>query len=263
MKELSRGEIINMIRKKEKINALLKGGFVEIKITNYAPVIGLAMHAGERITREYADLLKFNPGEAELQVETYTDFYISGLPIQIIVRDNKAIYDLEMPKVEALRTENYKGSLKEYQKKKLMSYYDDFYAILNELISMLAVWEKKIYLYDIHSEKSEKLIKIKVKDKNSLVTATDLVKLFDEVDKKLVEDNVEILETTDEFVNKLTAKHKKLNHIRIYVDEPYKGHSRNDYYIPVINRIRRVISLSIVNLHSGLIKAKEVINEGY
>lgn len=263
MKELSALEIISKIRKKEQINAIVKGGFLQIKVTSYLPVIAIAMHGGRRIEREFADLLNLNSNERELAEESFTDFYIDNLPIQIIARDNKSIYDLSKNRENCINLNNFVHDLTPFQKKKIYKYYDDFHAILKELIEVISRVEKRVFLYDFHGKIQEKLIILKINNKSMLPHTLDLSKSFEESDFKLINGNFEIIEESNEFIKRLSAKHKKLNYIQICVKEVYKDKYKNNYYIHLLNRIRYMLVNSINNCHIEKVKEKIVRIEEY
>lgn len=261
MKELSLNEIIRKIKRKEQINAKLKGGSIELKITSYLPIIGVATHGGTRIQRDFADLLKFKPNDSELLEESFTEFYMNRLPIQIIAKDNKGIYNLQKEKKEFICEENFKIPLKDYQKKVLNSTYESFYKILKEILEVLSKTEKKVYLYDIHSKKQEKLIKITCNDNDSLINGTKLVEEMCMIDDSIKREEIEVEEKSS-FLEKVCSKYKKVVYVKITVDEIYKENQKNLYYINSINRIRRMISLGIINNHKESIsKRQESLDE--
>ncbi len=259
MKELSLNEIIRKIKRKEQINAKLKGGSIEVKITSYLPIIGIATHGGTRIHRDFADLLKFKPNESELLEETFTDFYINRLPIQIIARDNKGIYNLQKEKRDFICEENFKTPLKEYQRKVLVAAYDSFYKILREVLDVLSKNEKRIYLYDLHSKKQDKIINIACADNEAFLNGHKLVKEFCAIDERIQEEEIGVEEDKNFFMEKIYSKYKKVSYMKITVDEVYKENQKNLYYINSINRVRRMISLGIINNHKESIKKREEI----
>ena len=263
MKELSALEIISKIRKKEQINAVVKGGFLHVKITDYIPVIALAIHSGGRIEREFADLLNLSSDERELTEESFTDFYINKLPIQLIVKDSKSIYDLGKTKETCINPDSFVRELTPFQKKKIYKNYDDFYTILKELIEVLSRVEKRVFLYDIHGEIQKKLISIKINNKSIMPHTADLVKSFEESDFKLINGNLEILEESNEFIKRLAPKYKKLNYIQICVNEVYKDKYKNNYYIHLVNRIRYMLVQAINSCHIEKIKEKIVRIDEY
>jgi hypothetical protein len=150
-----------------------------------------------------------------------------------------------------------------FQKKKIYKYYDDFHAILKELIEVISRVEKRVFLYDFHGKIQEKLIILKINNKSMLPHTLDLSKSFEESDFKLINGNFEIIEESNEFIKRLSAKHKKLNYIQICVKEVYKDKYKNNYYIHLLNRIRYMLVNSINNCHIEKVKEKIVRIEEY
>ncbi len=259
MKELSLNEMLRKIKRKEQINARLKGGSIEVKIMSYLPIVGIAMHGGTRIERDFADLLKFKPNESELLEESFTDFYINRLPIQIIARDNKAIYNLRKEKKDFICEENFKIPLKDYQKKKLLSNYEAFNKIFREVLEVLSKNEKRIFVYDVHSRKQDKIIKLTCGENESLVNGNKLLNEFYIIDDRIKKGEAVVEEGKDSFMNRIYGKYKKVLYMKITVDEIYKENQKNLYYINSINRIRRMVSLGIINSHKESIKKREEI----
>ena len=258
MKELSALEIINKIRKKEQLNAVVKGGFMQIKITTYSPIIAIAMHGGSRVEREFVDILKPDYNEREISEESFTDFYINRLPIQLIMRDIKVLYDIEKPKSECINVENLKKPLTSFQEKKLLKNYDTFYVILKEIIDVLSKGERRVHLYDVHSTQQEQLITLQVPNHSALAITNDLIKSFENIDATLINKGINVIEEKNEFIKKLAISHKKLSYLRIYVNELYKGSGRNNYYIPMINRIRFMLTNGILEQHVEKVKEKNI-----
>ncbi len=60
-------------------------------------------------------------------------------------------------------------------------------------------------------------------------------------------------------MNRIYGKYKKVLYMKITVDEIYKENQKNLYYINSINRIRRMVSLGIINSHKESIKKREEI----
>lgn len=261
MKELSALEIVSKIRRKEQINALVKGGFLKVKINSYVPCIAMALHGGNKVDLEFSDILKLKGSQREMVEESFSDFYINKLPIQLIVKDSKSIYDISKKRDACINNENLSKELNSFQKEKILKNYNDFYLILSELVKVLSRSEKNIFVYDIHGKKQEKLMEINTNNKKAMSRAVELIKSFEEIDEKIIKNNFDIKEEKNEFIKKLDLKYKNINYIGIYVNEIYKEKYKNDYYINFINRIRYLLIKSINEFHIEEKKEKTFIIE--
>ncbi len=154
--KLSVREITDIIANKQTLLAMPnEGGFV-IKINKYVPYLCIAVHNGGKLRPELKEKIIHNDYERWYEEDPHTADFISSMPITIVGLDSRFEYDLNRSRGECIYQEAWGKTV---WKKKLSSNdislslqkHDNYYTVLNALVSKLENLFGKCVLYDIHS----------------------------------------------------------------------------------------------------------------
>jgi N-formylglutamate amidohydrolase len=156
MQVLSEAQVISKIEAGEFFSARLDSQAFEIRIDNYRPLIGTAIHHGHRICSSLAERLQVTEVERQFEEDPYTGDLIATLPITLNVHDSRYYYDLNRHPdgciyEKAWGKNVWKQPLDAEQIKKIKCLHDCYYRILHCLITTLERRFGCCILYDLHS----------------------------------------------------------------------------------------------------------------
>ncbi|MCF6801675.1 flavohemoglobin expression-modulating QEGLA motif protein [Thiotrichales bacterium 19S3-11] len=156
MQILNESEVIEKINNKQVFSAITSDGALTIVINQYVPYIATAIHAGDKINPSLKDKYKIKKSQRYYEEDPFTDTFINGLDISLVVNDSRYYYDLNRQLKESIYDIAwgevvYKKPLSNYIKQKIYQKHQSYYQILNVLITQLEALFNQCYLFDIHS----------------------------------------------------------------------------------------------------------------
>lgn len=156
MLKLSIDHIIQKINNEEAFNAICIDNSFSIIIEAYVPYICTAVHNGGNLRQELRSKIALNKLERWLEEDPLTGNFISSLPIRIISYDSRYEYDLNRSPEECIYEEAWgkkiwKTPLTEEEKNKSLLKHNDFYRVVDALVSKLESKFGACVVYDIHS----------------------------------------------------------------------------------------------------------------
>ena len=94
MQHMSEQEMLEAIAAGETFTACMDDGAFEIKIEDYVPRVGTAIHAGHRLRQELLDNCLLDDDARLLEEDPFTDQFIADFPITLVGHDSRYEYDL-------------------------------------------------------------------------------------------------------------------------------------------------------------------------
>lgn len=127
-----------------------------IRISQYAPYIGTAIHHGHRFRPSLRPLCLLNEKERYYEEDPCTGHFITSLPIVLIGRDSRYAYDLNRAPKHCIYDlawgkAVWHPKLPETEKQVSLEKHARYYRILDTLLTTLHKNHPKIFLLDMHS----------------------------------------------------------------------------------------------------------------
>ncbi|MFH1263472.1 MAG: N-formylglutamate amidohydrolase [Pseudomonadota bacterium] len=82
--------------------ALSPMGTMLLRVKEFKPLIGLAVHAGSRIREELQSKMGIEAEERKYDEDTYSDYFIADFPVQLIGLDSRYEYDVDRKREQAI-----------------------------------------------------------------------------------------------------------------------------------------------------------------
>ncbi|MCK4663222.1 MAG: flavohemoglobin expression-modulating QEGLA motif protein [Bacteroidales bacterium] len=156
MLNLTIEEIINSIKKGNTFEANAVDNSFYIKIDEYIPYVCAAIHNGNNLRDELKPKILLNDYERWSEEDPSTYDFISSLPIVIAANDSRYEYDINRDidnciYEEAWGKKVWKEPLTDNEKAISFTKHQNFYKVINALISKLEKKFNSCIVYDIHS----------------------------------------------------------------------------------------------------------------
>ena len=156
MQTLSEQQIIHLIQAGLPVEASLPDGSLTLKILDYVPYIGTAIHHGHRFREELLPACVLDESERYYEEDPGTGDWLDGLPITLIGGDSRYEYDLNRSPEECIYTEAWdkpvwNRPLTEQEKNTSRGKHARYYRILGALLEKLENKFGRSILFDIHS----------------------------------------------------------------------------------------------------------------
>ena len=156
MHKLSLEQIIQKIEKGHQFEAEDTDGSFYIKIAEYVPYVCAAVHDGGNFRVELLDNIIHTEYERWYEEDPKTLEFISSFPIVIAGRDSRFEYDLNRPPETAVYEDAWgkpvwHKPLTKRERETSLSKHDNFYRVVEALITKIEKLFKACVVYDIHS----------------------------------------------------------------------------------------------------------------
>ena len=153
---MQNSEIIQNIKQGIAFETFSEDSSFYIKVDKYVPYVCTAIHAGHNLRKSFIDKILLTDYERWFEEDPVTDVFIKSLPITIVANDSRFEYDLNRNREDcvyetAWGKKVWKTSISNDDKNISLQKFDDFYQIIDELITKLKEIHKNIIVYDIHS----------------------------------------------------------------------------------------------------------------
>ncbi len=156
MHKLDTDKIIQLINESKHFEAECSDSSFYIKIEEYTPFVGFAIHNGHQLRKDLIPKCALNDFERwhEEDPETYT--FISSLPIVVAAQDSRYEYDLNRTQDTAIYDlawgkQVWKSPLTDKEKKESLFKHQNFYKIVHALIAKLESKFNSVIVFDVHS----------------------------------------------------------------------------------------------------------------
>ncbi len=158
------GDIKKRLAEKAPFEAISPMGTSLIRVKNYEPLIGLAVHAGHRVREELIPKMAIEEDERAYEEDLFVEHFIVDFPIQMIGLDSRYEYDVNRPKEQAVYLKPFQSwGKKVWQnpptKDELQishQKYDEFHELMDFLIGEIGGPQRKAVVFDVHSYNSKR-----------------------------------------------------------------------------------------------------------
>jgi len=124
-----------------------------------AEVLGVALHAGNRVRSEMEEIMEVSREERFREEDPYTDRFVKDFPMQLIALDSRFEYDLNREMESAIYPfhkrkwglQIWKRPLTPDERKKTLLKYREFHALLDMVINFILESCRMAILFDVHS----------------------------------------------------------------------------------------------------------------
>ncbi|MBD3636319.1 MAG: DUF1704 domain-containing protein [Crocinitomicaceae bacterium] len=156
MRKLSVEQIIQKIEKGHSFEVEDTDGSFYLKITEYVPFVCTAIHDGHNFREELQDNIIHTEYERWYEEDPKTLEFISSFPIVLAGKDSRFEYDLNRPPETAVYKDAWgkpvwKKALTARERTTSLSKHENFYRVVEALITKLEKLFKACVVYDIHS----------------------------------------------------------------------------------------------------------------
>ena len=156
MLKLEISEIIKLINESKHFEAECIDSSFYIKIDEYTPFVGFAIHNGHNLRKELKSNCLLNDHERWYEEDPETFSFISSLPIVVAANDSRYEYDLNRKEETAIYDEVWgkkvwKTELTVAEKDESVNKHRIFYQVVSALISKLEFKFNSVVVFDIHS----------------------------------------------------------------------------------------------------------------
>lgn len=156
MQTLSEQQIVEHIQAELPLEACLPDGSLTLKILDYVPYIGTAIHHGHQFREELLPVCNLSESERYYEEDPGTGDWLDGLPITLIAGDSRYEYDLNRSPDECVYTEAWdkpvwNRSLSENERQLSLNKHARYYRILGALLEKLESLFGRCLLFDMHS----------------------------------------------------------------------------------------------------------------
>ena len=156
MQKLTESEILEAIKSGEPFSACHEDGAFEIKLEEYCPHIGTAIHAGHTLRQDLLDNCLLDDSARLLEEDPFTDSFVSDFPITLVGRDSRYEYDLNRGPDSAVYdtawgVEVWRQPLTDAQRKLSLAKHARFYRVMRALADQLEQRFGGALIVDTHS----------------------------------------------------------------------------------------------------------------
>ena len=156
MQTLTEQQILDAIGLGEPFHARIDDGAFEIKVNDYTPVIGTAIHAGHRLREDLLDNCLLDDAARLLEEDPFTDQFVADFPITLIGCDSRYEYDLNRGPDNAVYdvawgVEVWATPLSDAQKQASLDKHARFYRVMRALAEAVEVRCGGCLIVDTHS----------------------------------------------------------------------------------------------------------------
>ncbi len=156
MDKLSIPLILEKIKAEETFNVVSEDYAFTLKIDNYVPYACAAVHDGHQFRKSLWDNCLHTEYDRWYEEDPETKSMIQSHPIVIAARDSRFEYDLNRPPEEAIfetawGKQLWKEPLPEFEKEISLKKHENFYIVVQALISKLEEKFGVCIVYDMHS----------------------------------------------------------------------------------------------------------------
>ena len=156
MQMLSEQQVIRHIQSGEPFEATLPDESLFIKVLDYVPFVGTAIHQGHRFRNELETLCCLSDAERFYEEDPGTGDWLDGLPITLIGGDSRYEYDLNRSPEECLYEEAWGKKiwhrpLSDEERQLSLEKHARYYRILAALLEKLESTFGRCVLFDVHS----------------------------------------------------------------------------------------------------------------
>jgi hypothetical protein len=156
---VSWNDITKKLTDKAPFEALSPMGTMLLRVKEYRPLIGLAVHAGHRLRDELQMKMGIDEEERKYDEDTYSDYLVSDFPIQLIGLDSRYEYDLDRKREQAVYLKPFqcwgrkvwqspptKGELEICLQK-----YDEAHELIAYFVEQVIAVHQKAVVFDLHT----------------------------------------------------------------------------------------------------------------
>lgn len=156
MQRLTVQEIIGKIRNGEAFSAVVSDYSFTLKIEKYVPYVCAAVHDGHQFRRELWDICTHSEYERWYEEDPCTLDFVRDMPIVMAGRDSRFEYDLNREPENAIFEDAWgkrlwKEELGREQREISILKHNNFYRVVDALITKLEQTFSGVVVYDIHS----------------------------------------------------------------------------------------------------------------
>ncbi|MEZ4922014.1 MAG: N-formylglutamate amidohydrolase [Crocinitomicaceae bacterium] len=275
MLKLSIEQIIQKIEKGLSFEAEdIDGGFY-IKIAEYVPYVCAAIHDGHNFREELLDNIIHNDYERWYEEDPKTLDFISSFPIVIAGRDSRFEYDLNRPPETAVYKDAWgkpvwHKELTKRERESSLSKHENFYRIVEALVTKLEVLFKACVVYDIHSynyKRHERNVPVfnlgteRIDSKRFGIVKNDFLKELGSIELPSIKTTVaenDVFQGRGYFLQFITERFDNTLVLATEVSKVYCDEETGDYYSRVIDAIKE--GFKRVILENALLFAKKHSN---
>ncbi|MFD2585522.1 N-formylglutamate amidohydrolase [Croceitalea marina] len=156
MRKLSINAIIKSIKSEEIFEAVAEDYSFTLKIESYVPYVCGAVHDGHQFRKSLWDNCRHTEYERWYEEDPCTKQMVQSHPIVIAGCDSRFEYDLNRAPETAVYTdawgkELWKSPLKDNEKQHSLKKHDNFYRVVNTLLTKLEEKYQRVLVFDMHS----------------------------------------------------------------------------------------------------------------
>ena len=149
-------EMLSRIAKGITFEAIAEDGSFSIKVNEYVPYVGMALHAGHHFRDELKAVCLLSDKERWYEEDPATEQFVSALPIVLEGHDSRFEYDLNRPPEHAIHEvawgkQVWRAPLSKRQKIISLQKHHQFYRVVDALIEGLEKRFGGCLVYDFHS----------------------------------------------------------------------------------------------------------------
>lgn len=148
--------MVAKIKAGERFEALAEDGSFSIKIDQYVPYFGTAIHAGGNLRSDLENKILLDDYERWFEEDPATDEFISSMPIALIGHDSRFEYDLNRGPDSAIYevawgNQVWKRPLSKSQKNASLKKHNNYYLVTHALVEKLESMFDGCLVFDMHS----------------------------------------------------------------------------------------------------------------
>jgi uncharacterized protein (TIGR02421 family) len=156
MQNRSEVNIIAAIELGELFECITDDGALMVKVEAYVPTICTAIHTGHQFRASLQKYCRLSEEERLYEEDPYTDQLIAAMPVTLIAMDSRYEYDLNRPLATCIYKtawgkKVWQKTLPAKERQLSVGKHQQFYRILDALLSRIEKQFKSALVFDIHS----------------------------------------------------------------------------------------------------------------
>lgn len=157
MLTLSKQECIALIKQRKIFEANVENGAFSVKIQDYSPIVCTAIHAGHNLRSELEKSFLLSKDERYYEEDPFTQEMVASFPIVLTGNDSRFEYDLNRAKTlstyfkTAWNKQVWQRPLSNAQRAKSQQKHQDFYDVLEAILTVVEKDFGSAIVFDIHS----------------------------------------------------------------------------------------------------------------